>query len=93
METVYYISLNFISPVGLETFGKFNLGADSKIATEIFGKLKGDDQVSETTKLTMDLTEEADAIPLTLALIHCTLEELSMNTKTITKELFKLLHL
>ena len=93
METFYYISLNFISAAGLETFGKFNLGTDVDMATEIFGKLKGDDHVSETTKLTMDLTEETDGIPLTIALVHCTLEELSVNTKTITKELFKLLHL
>jgi hypothetical protein len=93
MKQAYYISLNFISPAGLETFGKFNLGSDSDIAAEIFGKLNGNDHVSETTKLTMDLTVETDGIPLPLALIHCTLDELSINTKTITKELFKLLHL
>jgi hypothetical protein len=93
MKPVYYISLNFISPVGLETFGKFNLGPDENIAKEIFGKLKGDDHISDITKLTMDLTEETAGIPLPIALIHCTLEELSVNTKTITKELFKLLHL
>lgn len=80
MGTVYYISLNFISSAGLETFGKFNLGTDSKIATEIFAKLKRDEHVSETTKLTMDLTEETQGIPLTIELIHCTLEELSGNT-------------
>ena len=93
MKVLYYISLNFISSAGLETFGKFNLGTDSKIATEIFAKLKGDEHVSETTKLTMDLTEETGGIPLTIALIHCTLDELAVNTKIVTKELFKLLHL
>jgi hypothetical protein len=93
METTFYISLNLLTPDGLESFGKFYLGNDKKEAADIFKLLKGDDSVSEKTILNMDLTEDYDGIPITLEMIHCSLEELACNTKIVSREIFKKTHL
>jgi len=93
MRVSFYISLNLITPEGFESFGKFLLGGDKHEATEIFKLLKGDELVSEKSVLTMDLTGDYGGIPITLEMIHCSLDELAYNTTIISREIFKRIHL
>lgn len=78
---------------GFESFGKFNVGHNRKVAAAIFSQLKGDSVVDEKTILTIDLVETVNDLPLNLQILACTLDELTYNCRIITKETFKRLNL
>lgn len=90
METTYYITLNIKTGKGYESFGKFCIGSDRTYAENIFKKLKGSNEVTEKNILHMDLVESRNELPLNVHMISCTLEELTENCRTITRETFKL---
>lgn len=89
METVFYVSLHIKTPLGFETYGTFELGNDRERATAIFSQLKGNENVTEKSILHMDFTEVQNGIPLPLKILHCTLDDITANTKIITRDIFK----
>jgi hypothetical protein len=89
MKTTFYISLHIKTPWGFETYGTFELGNDRKKAGDIFSQLSGDENVSDKTILHIDFTELTNGIPLPLKILHCTLDEIALNVRIITRELFK----
>ena len=93
METNFQISLLIRTPAGFETYGKFDLGADRDQATEIFSQLKGTDEIAEKSILYMDFTEVRDGIPFPVKILHCTLDDITFNTRIVTRDIFKNLNL
>jgi hypothetical protein len=74
---------------GMETYGSFSIGKDTRFALNLFDILEGCKEVSPESVMTIDLVKREGGIPYPLALKHCTLEQLGKNTRLITKELFK----
>jgi hypothetical protein len=74
---------------GPESFAKFFIGNNRKRASDIFRKLEGMHEFSETNVLYIDFMEMVMGLPVTLDVITCTLDQLAKNCRIITKELFK----
>ena len=72
-----------------EPFGKFFIGNDRGLAYRIFSQLEGDSSIQESDVLHMDLMETVDGLPVNMKVIHCKLEQLAANCRTMTKEIFK----
>ncbi|WP_143167255.1 hypothetical protein [Mucilaginibacter sp. OK098] len=89
METIYYIDLHIKTPDGFETYGTFYLGSNREKAKAIFSQLKGTDEVSEKSILHMDFTEMTNGIPLPIQILHCTIDDIAVNSRIITKDIFK----
>jgi hypothetical protein len=93
METTYQISLHIKTPSGFKTYGTFELGSDREQALAIFSELRGTAKIAQNSILYMDFSEIRDGIPLPIALIHCTLEDIAFNARIITRDVFKNLSL
>lgn len=89
METVYYLGLHIKTPNGFETFSKFYLGNDRNKANAILSQLHGTDELDENSILNMDFTELRSGIPLPIKFLHCIIEDIAVNSKIITREVFK----
>jgi len=89
METTYYMVLDMKTIRGFETIGRFNIGNNSHFAHTVFNQLEGSRAVSESNILHLDFVEMRDGLPVNLNMISCTLDQLSENFKTITRETFK----
>ena len=86
----FYVLLSIRTCNGFENFGRFNLGNNRKAAAQVFRQFRGSPEVDERTVLTIELMETVDELPVNLNILACTLEELTYNTRVITKETFKL---
>ena len=93
MDTQFYITFSFKTNGDYKPFAKFFIGNDGEIAYAIFKKLKGSDEVNEMNVLYLDFIETWEGLPKNLKVKSCTLQELSENCSTITKELFKFYNL
>jgi len=89
METQFYITFTLKTGKGLESFAKFFIGNNRERAFDIFNKLEGMHEVSETNVLYIDFMETKMGLPVNLNVITCTLDQLAKNCRIITKELFK----
>ena len=93
MKTTYEISLNIKTLKGIETYGHFTLGDNESFATHLYERIEGDEQVAVDSVITIDLIRRDNGVPFVIKLRHCTYDQLAMNVKLITKELFKQLNL
>lgn len=93
MKTYYTISVNMRTPCGFESHANFHVGSGKQRAYEIFGLMKGSENLTEGTVLTMDISSITDGIPLPLKMLGCTIEEVNYNTKIIMREIFKTINL
>lgn len=89
MDNLYYISLNIKTLTGFDSYATYSLGKNKEKVTTLFGQLKGSPNLSDSTVLTMDLTEMNDGISFPLAMLECTFQDVIHNTKIITREIFK----
>jgi hypothetical protein len=89
MATTFYIVLNLKTAWGLEPFGQFDIGNDSRQAHNLFAKLKGNEDITEDDLLIMQFMETRDGLPVNVDLISCTGQQLEENCGIITKEMFK----
>jgi len=89
VETKYFIKFTLKTVHGFESFGQMFIGNDKKTAYDIFSSMKGNDEVNETNILQLDFIETMKGLPINLKVLHCTLNEMADNCKTITKEVFK----
>jgi len=78
---------------GIQTYGFFELGADTQFANSLYSTLEGDDRISEDSVITIDLIRRESGLPIPLGLKHCSYHQLAENIKLITKALFKHLNL
>ena len=92
-QTTFYIVLNLRTCTGYESFGKFSIGDNRRIATDIFNRLKGSQTVNDRSNIQLDLTEMVNGLPVNVQMISCSLDELAENCKYITIETFRLLNL
>lgn len=92
-QTTFYIVLNLRTCNGYESFGKFSIGNNKRIATDIFERLKGKQIVNEKSNIQLDLMEMVNGLPVNIHMISCSLDELAENCKYITIETFRLLNL
>ena len=93
MKTTFYIVLNMKTTDGYESYGRFFIGNDRDFAHRLFAMLQGSEQVNEKDVLHLDLMETTNDLPLNVRVLNCTLDELTLNCRIITKEMFKLLNL
>jgi hypothetical protein len=93
MKTNFHIALNIKTATGFESIGKFSIGNNRAAAQDLFISLHGKEALQETDILHMDLVETNNGLPVSIRVISCTLEEIAVNCKIITKELFKLMNL
>ncbi|RYG31872.1 MAG: hypothetical protein EOO01_34910 [Chitinophagaceae bacterium] len=92
-QTAYYIELKLRTCEGFESFGRFSLVNNKRIALDIFKRLKGSSTIDETSNIRFDLMETTNNVPVSLQMITCSLNDLSDNCKFITIETFRLLNL
>lgn len=85
----FYIELDIKTSNGFQTFGKFFLGSDRRLADNIFRKLNGTKKISKDTIINLELVETKNELPQNIQMISCTLQELAENCKIITREIFK----
>lgn len=90
METQFYIVYNMRDADGWVSFGKFFIGNNRKAAQRIFKLLQGTADVQIEYPLTIEFMETVNGLPVNLNMINCTLDQLTENTRVITKELFRL---
>jgi len=88
METQFYILLSLKTTQGFVNYGQYFLGDDRQAAAALFGRLKGDQDLS--TPLHIDLMETVNELPVRIKTICCSLEELGTNCKLIACEIFRL---
>jgi hypothetical protein len=92
-QTAFYIDLRLRTCDGYETFGRFSLGNNKRIALDIFKRLKGSSTIGEKSNIRFDLMEKTNDLPVNLQMITCSLNDLAENCKFITIEAFRLLNL
>jgi hypothetical protein len=89
MKSAFYVVLNIKKGETFEAFGKFFIGHDRDFAYQLFSRLEGNESVRESDILHMDLVETVDGLPVNMKVINCKLEQLAMNCRILTKEIFK----
>jgi hypothetical protein len=92
-KTSFHIVLNMRTCTGIQSFGRFFLGGSKDFADKLFSGLMGKNNVNDKTVLYLELMETYNDLPVNMNVISCTLEELALNCKMITKETFKLINL
>jgi hypothetical protein len=93
MKSTFYVDLNMKTADNFENYGRFFIGNDPDFAYNLFAGLKGSEVIGEEDVLHIDLVELQDGLPVNISVINCTLEELTENCRTISKEMFKHLNL
>ncbi|HET9430386.1 MAG TPA: hypothetical protein VFO70_04375 [Chitinophagaceae bacterium] len=88
-ETDFIIVFNMKTTDGFESYAKFYLGNDRRLAEVLFSNLIGTKDVTEDSILYIELMEINKGLPVNLQMLRCTLEELAENCKLITRETFK----
>ena len=74
---------------GFEPLCDFYMGNNPVMARSVFSQLKGNDQVSDSDMLQVDLVESHDGLPFDVKIKHCSLPEMGQSCCFIAKELFK----
>jgi hypothetical protein len=94
MKTIYSIIVNIRVPGGYAETAQFFIANAKSDATEMFNLLHGQHTTGTTPLLRMDLVaRDSNGMDTIFDSLDCTLQELTENTKIITKETFKLLNL
>ena len=89
MTTKYYVDLHIQTREGFATYGRFDLGHDREKAEAIFRQLKGTNNISDESILHMDFTEMVNGIPLPISVLHCTIDDIAINSRIITRDVFR----
>jgi hypothetical protein len=92
-ETKFYIDVNIKTPDDFICYGKFTLGNSKKFASNLFQKMKGNKKVDDKAILQLEFVETRNDLPVNVQVISCSLDQLTENCKTITKEIFKFVNL
>jgi len=92
MENEFRILIHTRTSAGFETLGEFYVGTDEARAVRLFRSLKGSPDNIDNGLLIMELSSICRGLPLDIQMIHCTLDELAENCRTITKHVFNSLN-
>jgi len=93
METQFYIILSLKTNKGFVDYGQYFFGNDREAAYYLFDQLKGNQMISDTALLHLDLMETINELPVKIKTLCCTLDELGHNCKLIAREIFRLKNL
>ena len=77
------------TPAGLQSFGRFDIGNIRSVAEAIFEQLLGNLDIDEHVVLSIELMETVNDLPVNIRMKACSLDQLAVNCKIITKEVFK----
>lgn len=88
MHSSFYIDLSFKTPEGPKLYARFLIGNNREQAHDLFDGLTGTADSNDRDMLYVELIEVHHGLPLTLKTITCTLDEVTVNCRTITKKLF-----
>jgi hypothetical protein len=89
MDDRFKLLLSLKTPVGFEIFGEFGIGDDRMEAKALFDSLQGEEQLNALGMLHIDLIEADSTLPVNVRTKCCRLEELAINCKLITREVFR----
>jgi hypothetical protein len=89
METQFYILLSLKTRDGFENYGQFFFGDDREAAYALFDSLQGNDTITGTAMLHIDLMETVSELPAVIKTKCCTLDELGYNVKAVAREIFR----
>lgn len=87
MKTSFHISFSLRCADSVEVFARFELGNDRTFAYDVFNQMQGFSSIHGT--LLIELVELKEYLPVNLKLMSCSLDQLAVNCRTITKEIFK----
>ena len=93
MAIEYRIVLHARTASSLETLVEFFIGSDRHAANELFNTLKGSPDDIEHGLLLMELQEISRNLPFDIQMLHCTLDQVAENCRTIAKNQFRTLNL
>jgi hypothetical protein len=93
MAIAFYIDISVRTAKDLQRFGRFELGNDREMATELFEKLKGSAEIDSRDMLYIELMETASGLPVNIKILTCNLQELGTNVMLITQEIFRVSNL
>jgi hypothetical protein len=93
METQFYIILSLKTNKGFVDYGQYFFGDDREAAYQLFDQLKGDQTITGSALLHLDLMETVGQLPVKIKTLSCTLDELGNNCKLIAREMFRLKNL
>lgn len=85
MNKRYAIRVTMRCEKDAECIATFNLGRNETLAYDLFRKLSGSSQVSESDPLQMEFVEIKNELPLIVDIISCALTEIGDNSKLITR--------
>ena len=93
MAIEYKITLHARTVSGYETIAEFFVGSDRQAANKLFESLQGSPDNLEQGVLLMELHEIEHSLLFDVQLIQCTLDEVAVNCRLITKSRFKAFNL
>jgi hypothetical protein len=93
METKFYIDISIQAQDGPQRIGRFEIGDDREVATNLFNNLKGSPEVDVKDMLYIEFMELVNGLPLNIDILTCDLQELGTNTMLITQEMFRVANL
>lgn len=70
-------------------FGEFGIGDDPLAAAVLFDSLQGNEAPSGMALLHVDLIEKDGLLPVKVRTKCCCLDELAVNCKLVTREVFR----
>lgn len=89
MASGYVVSFSMKTPYGNQNFATFFIGYHQGMAESIFNKLKSNDPDSPRSILQMDFLSMTKEKTECLATLYCTIDDISSNSRIITRELYK----
>jgi hypothetical protein len=89
MEDRFFILFSLKTLAGYEVFGEFGIGEDGPAAAVLFDSLQGDENLNDAALLHIDLVETDGLLPGRIKTKCCRLDELAVNCKLITREVFR----
>jgi len=90
MQPAYYITVWVKARDEYEQIARVSLNDDKMFAQNLFHQLRGSKEVRDNELLQLDLVENVAAVPVTIDIIACTLEQYAHNSRILATELLKL---
>ena len=87
MKTSFHISFSLRYGDCVEVFARFELGYDRAFTSNVFSHMQGLSNIHRA--LLIEPVELKDYLPVNFKLMSCSLDQLAVKCRTITKEIFK----
>jgi len=85
----YAVSFTMKTPYGKQNYATFFIGYHQAMAASIFNKLKSNDVEATRSILQMDFLSWRENKVECIATLYCTIDDIALNSRIITRELYK----